>query len=100
MRRVRSSSATTALSRSTKHQHDLVCDTFETHKAEVATSLEPIEGQHSLANEALEELNARLIELNLQGAANEASIQQKIQSFHELLERRKAELPKMTSSSK
>ena len=49
------------------HQYDLVVDTFETHKAEMTAAVEPIENHISIASEALEQLRARLQELDDQG---------------------------------
>ena len=40
-----------------EHKYSLVDDTFEQHKAEIVTSLEPTEKQVGIVNKALEELN-------------------------------------------
>ena len=74
------------------HQYDLVVDTFETHKAEMTAAVEPIENHISIASEALEQLRARLQELDDQGANIKADIQRQIERFHELIEARKVEL--------
>ena len=40
-----------------EHKYSLVDNTFEQHKAEIVTSLEPIEEQVGIVNKALEKLN-------------------------------------------
>ena len=75
-----------------RHKYDLVSDTFERHKSEIAASLQPIEKQLEVTGKTLEELNVRLQELADQEAANEAKICQEIQQLQEALEVRKAEL--------
>ena len=74
------------------HHYDLVVDTFETHKAEMMAAVEPFENHVSIASEALEQLRARLQELDDQGADIKADIQRQIERFHELIEARKVEL--------
>ena len=74
------------------HQYDLLVDTFETHKAEMTAAVEPIENHISIASEALEQLRARLQELDDQGANIKDDIQRQIERFHELIEARKVEL--------
>ena len=74
------------------HQYDLVVDTFETHKAEMMAAVEPLENHVSIASEVLEQLRARLLELDDQGDDIKADIQRQIQRFHELIEARKVEL--------
>ena len=74
------------------HHYYLVVDTFETHKAEMTAAVEPFENHVSIASEALEQLRARLQELDDQGADIKADIQRQIERFHELIEARKVEL--------
>ena len=78
------------------HQYVLVVDTFETHKAEMTAAVEPLENHVSIASKALEQLRARLQELDDQGDDIKADIQQQIERFHErfheLIEARKVEL--------
>ena len=74
------------------HQYDLVGDTFERHKAEITTSLEPVEKKLGVVSKALEQFNIRLQELDNLQVATEDTIQQQIQQLHDLLEARKAEL--------
>lgn len=74
------------------HQYDLVEDTFEKHKAEITSSLEPLDGHLSTVNTVLEELDEQSKDLDDQQAAVEASIRQQVQELHEMLNARKAEL--------
>ena len=74
------------------HQYDLVVDTYETHKAEMTAAVEPLENHVSIASEALEQLRARLQELDDQGDGIKTDIQRQIERFHELIEARKVEL--------
>ena len=67
-------------------------DTFERHKAEITTSLEPVEEQLGIINEALEHLSLRSHEVKEQRAAIEASIVQQIQLLIDILQARKVEL--------
>ena len=74
------------------HQYDLVEDTFEKHKAEITSSLEPLDGHLSTVNTVLEQLDEQSKGLDDQQASVEASIRQQIQELHEMLNARKAEL--------
>ena len=75
-----------------EHKYSLVDDTFEQHKAEIVTSLEPVENQLGVVNKALEQLDQQSTEINEQRAATEIEIQQLFRQIHEVLEVRKAEL--------
>ena len=74
------------------HQYDLVGDTFEKHKAEITTSLEPVEEQLSVVSKTLEQFNLQSQELDELEVAMEANIGQQIRHLQELLKARKAEL--------
>ena len=74
------------------HQYDLVEDIFEKHKAEITSSLEPLDGHLSTVNTVLEQLDEQSKGLDDQQAAVEASIRQQVQELHEMLNARKAEL--------
>ena len=74
------------------HQYDLVGDTFEKHKAEITTSLEPVEEQLSVVSKALEQFDLQSQELDKLEVAMEANIGQQIRHLQELLEARNAEL--------
>ena len=67
------------------HQYDLVEDTFEKHKAEITSSLEPLDGHLSTVNTILEQLDEQPKGLDHQQAAVEASIRQQVQELHEML---------------
>ena len=74
------------------HQYDLVGDTFERHKEEMTTYVEPVENDLSITSKAKEQLGVRIQELDDQGAAVKADIQQEIRQLQEVLEERKVEL--------
>ena len=75
-----------------KHKYGLVGDTFERHKAEITTSLEPVEKQLGVVGKALEQFDLRWQELDELEVAMEDDIGQQIRQLQELLEARKAEL--------
>ena len=75
-----------------EHKYDLVGDTFERHKAEITTSLEPVEKQLGVVSKALEQFDLRSQELDDLQVAIVDNIQQQIRQLQELLEARKAEL--------
>ena len=75
-----------------EHKYDLVGDTFERHKAEITTSLEPVEKQLGVISRALEQFDVRSHELDELEVAMEDDIGQQIQQLQELLEVRKADL--------
>ena len=59
-----------------EHKYSLVDDTFEQHKAEIATSLEPIEKQIGIVNKALEELDQESAEVDDQRGRTKTEIVQ------------------------
>ena len=75
-----------------EHKYDLVGDIFERHKAEITTSLEPVEKQLGVVSKALEQFDLQLQELDNLQVAIEDNIQQQIRQLQELLEARKTEL--------
>ena len=75
-----------------EHKYDLVGDTFERHKAEITTSLEPVEKQLGVVSKALEQFDLRSQELDELEVALETNIGQQIRQLQDLLEARKAEL--------
>ena len=74
------------------HQCDLVRDTFERHKEEMTTCVEPVENDLSITSKAKEQLGVRMQELDDQGAAVKADIQQEIRHLQEVLEERMVEI--------
>ena len=75
-----------------EHKYDLVGDTFERHKAEITTSLEPVEERLGVVGKVLDQFDLRSHELDELEVAMEANIGQEIRHLQELLEMRKAEL--------
>ena len=74
------------------HQYDLVEDTFEKHKAEIVSSLEPLDGHLSTLDSILEGIDEESLGLDDQQAAVEASINKQVKELQDLLDARKAEL--------
>ena len=67
-------------------------DTFEKHKADITKSLEPIENQLGIVDNALKQLDQQSTEINDQRAATETEIQKLFQQVQKLLEERKVKL--------
>ena len=74
------------------HQYDLVGDTFERHKEEMTTCVEPVENDLSITSKAKEQLGVRMQELDGKGAAVKAGIQQEIRQLQKVLEERMVKL--------
>ena len=74
------------------HQYDLVSDTFEQHKAEISSSLEPVEMQLETINKAIGQIErqSKAVEANIEDV--EDKIKNEIKKLHNILELRKAEL--------
>ena len=75
-----------------EHKYSLIDDTFEQHKAEIITSLEPIEKQVSIVNKALEELDQQSAKIDNQRGTTKAEIEQIFRQMYDILEARKAHL--------
>ena len=75
-----------------EHKYSLVDDTFEQHKAEIATSLEPIEKQIGIVNKALEELGQQSTKVDDQRGTTKIEIAQLFRQIYDVLEARKADL--------
>ena len=75
-----------------EHKYDLVTDTFEKHKSDITTSLQPVDQQLDTYGKAKEHVRLRSVELDDQEVAVEASIQQEAQHLHKVIEERTAEL--------
>ena len=74
------------------HQYDLVGDVFERHVTEIMATSEPVEEQLDVVNKALAQLDKQSQELNDQGAANEAGIDQQINELIDALKAKKVEM--------
>jgi hypothetical protein len=75
-----------------EHKYSLVDDTFEQHKTEIVTSLEPIEKQVGIVNKALEELDQQSAKVDNQRGTTKTEIVQLFQQIYDILEVRKADL--------
>ena len=75
-----------------EHKYSLVDDTFEQHKNEITTSLEPIEKQVGIVNKALEELDQESAEIDDQRGMTKTEIAQLFRQIYDVLEARKADL--------
>ena len=75
-----------------KHKYSLVDDTFEQHKTEIVTSLEPIEKQIGIVNKALEELEQQSAEVDDKRGMTKTEIEQLFQQIYDVFEVRKADL--------
>ena len=75
-----------------EHKYDLVTDTFEKHKANLTTSLQPVDEQLDVYSNAKEHVHLRSVELDDQEAVVETSIRQEAQHLHKVIEEREAEL--------
>ena len=74
------------------HQYDIVSDTFQKHKQEIADQLEPVKHHLDTVNQALHNFNARSKEIQDQRAAIQADIHKEIDQLHQALEQRRTEL--------
>ena len=75
-----------------EHKYSLVDDTFEQHKTEIVTSLEPIEKQVGIVNKALEELDQESAEVDEQRGTTKTEIARLFRQIYDVLEARKADL--------
>ena len=75
-----------------EHKYSLLDDTFEQHKAEIVTSLEPIEKQVGIVNRVLEELDQESAKVDNQRRTTKTEIARLFQQIYEVLEARKADL--------
>ena len=74
------------------HQYDIVSDTFQKHKQEIADQLEPVKHHLDTVNQALNNFDARSKEIQDQRAAIQADIHKEIDQLHQALEQRRREL--------
>ena len=75
-----------------EHKYSLVDDTFEQHKAEIVTSLEPVEKHVGIVTKALEELERQSAEINDQRGTTKMEIYRLFRQIYDVLEVRKADL--------
>ena len=75
-----------------EHKYSLVDDTFEQHKTDIATSLEPIEKQIGIVNKALEELGQQSAKVDDQRGRTKIEIARLFRQIYEVLGARKADL--------
>ena len=75
-----------------EHKYSLVDDTFEQHKAEIVTSLEPVEKHVGIVTKALEELERQSAKINDQRGTTKTEIQRLFRQIYDVLEARKADL--------
>ena len=75
-----------------EHKYSLLNDTFEQHKTEIITSLEPIEKQIGIVNKALKELVQQSVEVDDQCGRTKTEIAQLFRQINGVLEARKADL--------
>ena len=73
-----------------EHQYNLITDTFEKHKADIASFLQPVNQQLLAYGKAKEHVRLCSQQLDDQESTVEASIQQEAEEFHKLIEERKA----------
>ena len=74
------------------HKYSIVDDTFEQHKTEIVTALEPIEKQVGIVNKALEELDQELAKVDDQRGTAKTEIVRLFRQIYDILEARKADL--------
>ena len=75
-----------------EHKYSLVDDTFEQHKTEIVTSLEPIEKQVGIVNKALKELDQESTKVDDQRGRTKTEIARLFRQIYDVLEARKADL--------
>ena len=74
------------------HQNDLVSDTYEKHKSEITTALEPVDSQLGMVNHALEQVDTQSKEVHNDQITSKEAVEEQIRELHEVLDVRKADL--------
>ena len=74
------------------HNYDLVTDTFQRHKEEIVSSLQPVKQHLATVNEAIQALNTRKQDIEEQRVIIEADIHKQINRLLQALEQRRTEL--------
>lgn len=76
------------------HQHEVISETFEKHKAEILASLEPLGKNVSAMTNVVQQLKKKSHDLDNQQSVSEDVIRQEIQQLQDVLEARKMKLMK------
>ena len=74
------------------HNYDLVTDTFQRHKGEIVSSLQPVKQHLATVNEAIQSMDTRKKDIEEQRVTIEADIHKKINRLLQALEQRRTEL--------
>ena len=74
------------------HNYDLVTDTFQTHKGEIVSSLQPVKQHLATVNEAIQSMDTRKQDIEEQRVTIEADIHKQINRLLEALEQCRTEL--------
>ena len=74
------------------HNYDLVTDTFQRHKGEIVSSLQPVKQHLATVNEAIQALDTRKTDIEEQRTTIEADIHKQINHLLQALEQRRTEL--------
>ena len=74
------------------HNYDLVTDTFQRHKGEIVSSLQPVKQHLATVNEAIQSMDTRKKDIEDQRVTIEADIHKQINRLLQALEQRRAEL--------
>ena len=74
------------------HNYDLVTDTFQRHKGEIVTSLQPVKQHLDTVNEAIQSMDTRKKDIEEQRVTMEADIHKQINDLLQALEQRRTEL--------
>ena len=74
------------------HNYDLVTDTFQRHKGEIVSSLQPVKQHLATVNEAIQSIDTRKQDIEEQRMTIEADIHKQINRLLQALEQRRTEL--------
>ena len=74
------------------HNYDLVTDTFQRHKGEIVSSLQPVKQHLATVNEAIQSMDTRKKDIEEQRMTIEADIHKQINRLLQALEQRRTEL--------
>ena len=74
------------------HNYDLITDTFQRHKGEIVSSLQPVIQHLATVNEAIQSMDTRKKDIDEQRVTIEADIHKQINRLLQALEQRRTEL--------